>query len=232
MGLEVPLDRIYIQGENSMDSDELRTLSINFLICCYFGQSENLGKAAIDRAYVDMAAHTIDIPDLDTRWESRYKASCVISTRLKGYSQENRFDKWHKDTITELKQVYEGNLTEGQAQKWLNMTIKYLFVFSTLLGIRDYRLSEFKFFLKSTDASKYKIPIDGFVLKGSGIESIKNKSWSKLDKDYGDVEENLVANHNFFWELENWEVFAKNEKKKPDKGTYARYIKDKDYGSY
>ena len=69
-------------------------------------------------------------------------------------------------------------------------------------------------------------------MKGSGIESIKNKSWSKLDKDYGDVEEKLVANHNFFWELENWEVFAKNEKKKPDKGTYARYIKDKDYGSY
>ena len=36
----------------------------------------------------------------------------------------------------------------------------------------------------------------------------------------------------FLWELKNWEKFAKNEKKNPDKGTYARYIKDKDYGSY
>ena len=215
-----------------MDSDELRTLSINFLICCYFGQSENLGKAAIDRAYVDMAAHTIDIPDLDTRWESRYKASCLISSRLKEYSPEIGFNEWNKETIEKIKEEYERNLSEGQAQKWLNMTIKYLFVFSTLLGMEDKRLSKFIGFLTSTDASKYKIPIDGFVLKGSGIESIKNKSWSKLDKDYGDVEEKLVANHNFFWELENWEVFAKNEKKKPDKGTYARYIKDKDYGSY
>ena len=39
-----------------MDNTELKTLSINFLICCYFGQAENLGQAAIDSAYVDMAS--------------------------------------------------------------------------------------------------------------------------------------------------------------------------------
>ena len=220
------------------NSDQnLRNLSMNFLICCYFGQSEDLGKAAIDRAYVDMAAHTIDISDSDTRWKSRYGASCVISKKLKDYSQEDEFDKWHKDTITELKQVYQGNLTEGQAQKWLKMTIKYLFVFSTLLGINDYRLSEFKYFLKSTDASKYKIPIDGFVLRGSDIKEIKNKTWSKLGEDnsnsYGDVEQELInIGYDFLWELKNWEKFSKKEKKNPDKSTYARYIKDKDYGSY
>ena len=133
--------------------------------------------------------------------------------------------------------MYEGNLTEGQAQKWLNMTIKYLFVFSTLLGINDYRLSEFKYFLKSTDASKYKIPIDGFVLRGSEIKEIKNKTWSKLDEDnnnsYEAVEQELInKGYDFLWELKNWEKFSKKEKKNPDKSTYARYIKDKDYGSY
>ena len=220
-----------------MDSDELRTLSINFLICCYFGQSENLGKAAIDRAYVDMAAHTIDIPDLDTRWESRYKASCVISSRLKEYSPEIGFNEWHKETIAKIKEEYERNLSEGQAQKWLNMTIKYLFVFSTLLGMEDKRLSKFIGFLTSTDASKYKIPIDGFVLRGSDIKEIKNKTWSKLGEDnsnsYGDVEQELIKKgYDFLWELKNWEKFSKKEKKNPDKSTYARYIKDKDYGSY
>ena len=66
VGLQVPLDSIYIQRESSMDTD-VKTLSIIFLICCYFGQSENLGKAAIDIAYVDMAAHTLKEPDESDR---------------------------------------------------------------------------------------------------------------------------------------------------------------------
>ena len=49
-----------------MDTD-VKTLSIIFLFCCYFGQSENLGKAAIDIAYVDMAAHTLKEPDESDR---------------------------------------------------------------------------------------------------------------------------------------------------------------------
>lgn len=236
VGLEVPLDRFYIQRESSMDTD-VKTLSFNFLICCYFGQSENLGKAAIDRAYVDMASHTINIDKLNTRWEYRYNASCVISSRLKEYSLEIGFNEWHKETIAKIKEEYERNLSEGQAQKWLNMTIKYLFVFSTLLGMEDKRLSKFIGFLTSTDASKYKIPIDGFVLRGSDIKEIKNKTWSKLGEDnsnsYGDVEQELInIGYDFLWELKNWEKFSKKEKKNPDKSTYARYIKDKDYGSY
>ena len=220
------------------NSDQnLRDLSMNFLICCYFGQSENLGKAAIDRAYVDMASHTINIDKLNTRWEYRYNASCVISSRLKEYSPEIGFNEWHKETIAKIKEEYERNLSEGQAQKWLNMTIKYLFVFSTLLGMEDKRLSKFNRFLTSTDASKYKIPIDGFVLRGSDIKEIKNKTWSKLGEDnsnsYGDVEQELInKGYDFLWELKNWEKISKKEKKNPDKGTYARYIKDKSYGSY
>ena len=34
-----------------MDQIEVKRISLDFLICCYFGQSQNLGKAAIDRAY-------------------------------------------------------------------------------------------------------------------------------------------------------------------------------------
>lgn len=38
---------------------DLRNLSLDFLICCYFGQSKDLVRVAIDRAYVDMASHTM-----------------------------------------------------------------------------------------------------------------------------------------------------------------------------
>lgn len=209
-------------------------LSLDFLICCYFGQSENLGKAAIDRAYVDMAAHTIDIPDLTAKWKMRYEASCTISKRLTAYKPRDKFDEWHRKTITEMKRLYNGNLTDGQAQKWLNMTIKYLFVFNSLLsllGTPDKRLSSFHNFLTSTDASEYKVPIDGFVLKGL---KIKSSCWSKLEeKEYANVEQQLVyedKDFDFFSELEKWEEFSRL--KKPDKGTYARYIEDEGYESY
>ena len=44
--------------DTTMDTT-MELLSKNFLVCCYFGQSEDLIKAAIDRAYVDMASHTL-----------------------------------------------------------------------------------------------------------------------------------------------------------------------------
>lgn len=68
-------------------------------------------------------------------------------------------------------------------------------------------------------------------MKGSEIKRIKCITWSKLGEDsnnsYKDVEKELISEgFNFIWELENWEDFVRREKKNPDKGTYARYIKE------
>ena len=63
-----------------MNEKNIKELSLDFLICCYFGQSKDLVKAAIDRAYVDMASHTFTGfgADYETKWECRYKASEYI----------------------------------------------------------------------------------------------------------------------------------------------------------
>ena len=212
-----------------MDTD-VKTLSINFLICCYFGQSENLGKAAIDRAYVDMAAHTLKEPDESDKWRKRFDASCVIKQSIKNY-KKGSFDEWHKEAIQKIKNTYQGIMTEGQAQKWLNMTIKYLFVFSTLLGVDDRRLSEFKEFLSNTDCSVYKIPIDGYVLKGAKIPKAEN-SWSKFDESKYKIIDDILKEQNldFMWELRNWELLSRGQK--ADKGTYARFLQDKHIEDY
>ncbi len=64
-----------------MDKLEIKKQSLDFLICCYFGQSHDLIKAAIDRAYIDMASHTLKWPEnapKDSKWECRYKGTIRI----------------------------------------------------------------------------------------------------------------------------------------------------------
>ena len=108
----------------------IHELSLDFLICSYFGQSKDLVKAAIDRAYIDMASHTLILNvDYKVKWNYRYQASCIIANELERYPGENDdFDTWHKALLTEIKEVYKDtDFMDGQAHKWINMTIKYIF---------------------------------------------------------------------------------------------------------
>ena len=79
-----------------------------------------------------------------------------------------------------MKNVYGNhNLTEGQAQKWLNMTIKYIFVFANLFG-NDYgRLDEINVFLNDTSVDDYKCPIDSYVLKGANMIKPEKNSYAE-----------------------------------------------------
>jgi hypothetical protein len=90
----------------------------------------------------------------------------------------------------------------GQAQKWVNMTLKYLY----LLG-----------YIKNP--TSLHIPIDSYILKAlkdSKIELENEKTWSKFD--YNDYN-NLVKNYSekiklpyISWEHENWIKMAEKEK--------------------
>lgn len=216
------------------DEKDIKDLSMDFLICCYFGQSKDLCKAAVDRAYVDMAAHTLHFKDndnYDEKWGSRLYASIIIVERVKDFKGD--FTKWHGETIEQIKQCYEGkldndndknSLTEGQAQKWLNMTIKYLFVLKELLGEDDDRFSSIKYFFENTTKEEYRMPIDSYILKE---KNYKKKTWSTLEKDdYDEVMQIEDEKNSFMWELENWEKAAGNFKTY-DKKSYDGFIKNK-----
>lgn len=210
-----------------MDEKEKKKLALDFLICCYFGQSVDLCMGAIDRAYVDMASHTlhfINKDSVDEKWESRLNASNTILSRICNYS--GAFLKWHCETIEMIKERYNGKLannneektlTEGQAQKWLNMTVKYLYVFKVLLEKDDDRLKQIKTFLDETSEDYYKMPIDSYVLKEIG----GNPPWSGLSKE----EYEKTSEKSFLWELEKWEELMQKYKKY-DKGTYQRFYKE------
>lgn len=203
------------------------SFSMDFLICCYFGQSKDLITASIDRAYVDMAAHTMTgFDNYEEKWEYRYNASMIIKEGLINYSDKKTYKDWHEEVLNEIIGVYpESKLKYGQAQKWLNMTVKYLYTLSTLVGIEDHRLISVKKFLSKTSANDYYPPVDSYVLAGAGIKGV---SWSTLNKEkYDSCVERFGSDMDFLWELKNWEVFAK-EYSKSDIKSYSYHCSKKE----
>lgn len=232
------------------NSNSARNLCIDYLIFCYFGSNNDFLSAAIDKAYSDMASHTLhglaDVPDL--KWKCRYDASCKLYRGIKCFSNSQKsFFDWHKDNVNEIRNVYERikisksdfSFSEGQAQKWLNMTIKYLFVLKEIVGLQDRRFDDsLRLFFEKTGVEFYFPPIDSYVLKGTEIEDFKHLSWSTdINKwcsepaekhDYKAIKEKMDNAHcDFMWELENWSIFVEKYSNTPNPESYAYYIKDK-----
>ena len=118
--------------ESSVDQDILL-----FLKFAYFGNMSAPLKAASRSAYHDMMRKIrfYDLPQSD-RWEMREKVNKVLkeeidwldSSHIRGQSA---FDSWHRKLSDEIKMIYQSygiEFSYGQAQKWINMTIKYLYI--------------------------------------------------------------------------------------------------------
>lgn len=196
-----------------------------FLVQCYFGSMENGPVvAAIDRAYIDMQTHTVrgEKEDLFTR---RKVVTEILYKRIQELvNDEKDFDKWHRNVSKEIKTKYP-DFTFGQIQKWINMTIKYLFVLRQLdiTGISDY--------FNEDNAKYFHAPLDSYVLKAIHTKGI---SWSNIE-DYDEYLK-LVKKVPFLDEYENWPKYASDANtkddgtpKSADLGTYKRYIQDNPY---
>lgn len=83
---------------------------------------------------------------------------------------QEHFDMWHKMTCESLICFSKDILTYGQAQKWINMTLKYISMF-------DHKIVE----------SIYEychVPIDKYILDATKYEQF-DTAWSKLN-DYNE----------------------------------------------
>ena len=55
--------------------EDLTKKAYNFILQCYFGDMSDPVEAAIDRAYSDMASHTLKgFKDYYEKWECRFEA--------------------------------------------------------------------------------------------------------------------------------------------------------------
>lgn len=187
----------------AVDSDIL-----DFLTFVYFGNPTNKMKAASRRAYLDMN-RTIRFNDFPEEGRYQLRLSVLqlfekeIPTLLgRSIQKQGDFDDWHFKVCQEVMSLYHQEqipFTVGQAQKWLNMTIKYLYTLEY-----DSFSQTFPFF---------HLPLDHYIFDAVKTElGIKPplKAWSRLD-DYqiylayqDKIREELTNMSPLRWEFRFW----------------------------
>lgn len=100
------------------------------------------------------------------------KASSILKECLENINVKSQddFDTWHKKTCERLIDAFKGHKVQfhfGQAQKWINMTFKYLAMRKCKRFRNIYQYCH--------------IPIDNVILKSVGYH-FKYVAWSRLDR--------------------------------------------------
>lgn len=146
-------------------------LKEDFLIRLYFDTSRGFPIAGIKRAFLDLS-RTLKVKDnkrlslIEKSEEFILKElSIILNTTFRTQSE---FDNFHKTVCDKLTLVWD-ELSIGQAQKWINMTLKYWLLFGNnrIQGIE-------------INSKFFHIPIDRYVQNEMLKVKIKNP-WSKID---------------------------------------------------
>ncbi len=192
---------------------------LEFLKFSYFGDLNISIEVASERAYRDMC-RTIRFNGLckTTRLELKKEVNSFLKTKIESLNPkfQGEFETWHYEVCDLIIKKYKKHkkhgikLTYGQAQKWVNMTIKYLYLFGG--------------YTFDSVFEDLHIPIDNYVFDAAKNElGIKRPAdaWSKLDKkEYlkyqEDIREELRKKNSspLIWEFENWLKEAQEDKKR------------------
>ncbi len=117
---------------------------LDYLLRVYFGQGDWL-RLCIQRAYLDMNRTVRGFAALESRDVVRLEAADAVRKALlelrdnaSQTENESRFDGWHRAACNRLRRLYKAHrydeFSHGQAQKWINMTLKYVYVVGGDLG--------------------------------------------------------------------------------------------------
>lgn len=203
----------------------------------YFGNTTDLLLSASKRAYRDWC-RTIDktanasktiVPIDDVTKKIKAALKLLEQQYTSAFSQQD-YDKWHKDTCEEIIKECRCKCVKiyfGQAQKWLNMTLKYLYILlvprKNMQCLNEYNMQQgidiFNLIINITPFMH--VPIDNVILSIAKdlpyrIEATSPSSWSRWTyKEYMQYQ-NLLRKHIthiplFDWEFTTWTEQQSNE---------------------
>ena len=213
--ISMKINKQGLSDNATLDKDD----AISFLIVCYFGTEEDPILAALDKAYIDMQTHTVS-GNQKTLFKKRKEITEFLYNKISHISDEVDYDTWHKSVSDQVKKKYP-KLSYGQIQKWINMTVKYLYTLKQLgvNGISDY--------FSNDHISDFHPALDSYVLSAINEEG----PWSKI-KEYDEYDA-IRKKLSFEQEYLNWPQYARNAslkkdgtEKKAEKNTYKRYLQD------
>lgn len=154
----------------------------DYLLLLYFGPSPKspVGRC-VRRAYLDLRRTLHGIGQNRERQQLRVQAHQLLAERLddlvltKSVVSQTEFDSWHRILVMEMCDYYRDHgfpaFSVGQAQKWINMTLKYAITFG------DEYIPEISRFFRLCH-----VPIDNIILQdlaALGAPQISVR-WSRL----------------------------------------------------
>lgn len=199
--------------------DDLSKSVSNFLVFSSIGSTEPSKRVdcSINRAYRDFCRtmnyrkkyELLGLDKKDIKYKEDYLEQCkevlrefVEDIQSKKINRSN-FEVEHRNICRKLVKVEHFNMNYGQAQKWVNMTLKYMFIYENKLSL------DTTFFDLT---SVLHMPIDNSV-----IEILKKEykvkrpliTWSNWGEneyyDYKKKIDNLELGLDpFLWEITNW----------------------------
>lgn len=159
--------------------------AIRFLLFSYFeidfdAELNEIIYSAAKVAYKDatlMGAYNVNYSN-DKKSNRIKKLINAINDRS---IKKQSFKKWHDETCNNL---VDEQFTYGNAQKFLNMTIKYLFIIYSILIEYNPKCSFVDFYERKymKDYSKFQIPVDNNILEAA---------WN-LEKEHGAHKEKMI----------------------------------------
>lgn len=184
-----------------MDENQLREA---FMLNTLFGSDPNHIQAASRRAYLDMC-RTLRLGGVDS--EKIYKeATNSLETKVRFILNSpnvthTEYDQWHQETCNDLcirYAKYKIPFFIGQAQKWLNMTMKYLYIRNNDGAVQLLPLLH--------------VPLDQYVFTAAARElgiPPAGSAWSKINsyEQYLHYQEEIhsrVCVPPLLWEMEAW----------------------------
>lgn len=237
--------------------EERKKNAINFLLFSYFGitlddqdNDEVIIDSAIDRAYRDASSHVLSVADSE-KPNRQNDASKVIKCYLKKLDDyAEKYDDWHKDCIDKLFESYDGciyknienkrtdktyklKFTYGIAQKWLNMTMKYLYILSEFFPERDICKKV------ASISNELHVPLDSYIIHSaekeleiSAEEYLDIGKWSKINdyEKYMEYQKAIRKNSSLDpidWEGPAWIKVAKAKMEKTQ-GKKEKYMKERE----
>jgi len=160
-----------------------------YLLRLYFGSDPDRLSCCIGRAYRDLNRTLHGFAKVSEGDGLRAKASKVVGAFLNGLAgvrlDQAEFDRRHHAACTELCSTYSAagfaEFRVGQAQKWLNMALKYVFAFG------EDRVAGFAGVFGMAH-----IPLDNIILdqlRGYGVPRLSTR-WSRLAEyeEYMDIQ--------------------------------------------
>ncbi len=137
----------------------------DYLLLLYFGPSPKSPiRRCVRRAYLDLSRTLHGIGQIRDRQQLRVQSHQLLAERLDdlvrstSVRSQSEFDSWHQALVKELRACYCDHgfktFSVGQAQKWINMALKYAVTFGDehIPGIsRFFRLCH--------------VPIDNIILQ-------------------------------------------------------------------